>query len=299
MKNKKMPIQYGEIGLLALLALLWGSSYFLTKIAVETIPPITLIAVRVSIAALFLSAVVLWRRETFPSDLKSWRMLFVQALFNSIGAWTVLAWGQQFVDSGLASVLNSTSPIFVFFITLFITRHESANVTKLFGACLGVAGVVGIVGIDVFQDMGGQGLALGAVLFGALLYACAAIYGRRFAYLPSTVTAAGTMIWASVCLVPISLYFEKPWTIMPTFTALIATAILSVFCTAFALLLYFRLVRTLGSMGVASQSYLRAGVGVLLGVFVLGEQMTINLAFGLMAVILGVAVINLPVRTNR
>ncbi|MEH6402676.1 MAG: EamA family transporter [Sneathiella sp.] len=299
MKNNKTKVQYGEVGLLALLALLWGSSYFLTKIAVETIPPITLIAVRVSIAALFLSAVVFAKKETFPRDLKSWRMLFVQALFNSIGAWTVLAWGQQYVDSGLASVLNSTSPIFVFFITVFITRHETTNAFKLLGACLGVFGVACIVGVDVLQGIGQQVIAQGAVLFGAVLYACAAIYGKRFSYLPPTVTAAGTMIWASVCLVPISLYVEKPWTASPTSSAIIATAILSVFCTALALLLYFRLVRTLGSMGVASQSYLRAGVGVLLGVIILGEQISLVVAIGLVAAILGVAAINMPNRKSR
>ncbi|MBL4908320.1 MAG: EamA family transporter, partial [Sneathiella sp.] len=130
-----------ELGFLVLLAIFWGSSYLFVKIAVETIPPITLIAVRVSIAAVFLLGVLSWRGEKLPRDSRNWRMLFFQALFNSIGAWTILAWGQQYVDSGLASVLNSTSPLFVFFITLLFTRHESSNFTKLLGAGLGVLGV--------------------------------------------------------------------------------------------------------------------------------------------------------------
>lgn len=91
MEKNKNKIQFGEVGLLTLLAVLWGSSYFLTKIVVESIPAITLIAVRVSIAAVFLSLVVHLRKEVFPRDKKSWGMLFVQAVFNSIGAWTVLA----------------------------------------------------------------------------------------------------------------------------------------------------------------------------------------------------------------
>ncbi|MBL4721104.1 MAG: DMT family transporter, partial [Alphaproteobacteria bacterium] len=95
-----------EISLLALLAFLWGSSYLLTKIAVGSIPPITLIAVRVSLAAIFLFLILMWKREQLPKDARTWRRLFVQAIFNSIGAWTVLAWGQQYVDSGLSSVLN-------------------------------------------------------------------------------------------------------------------------------------------------------------------------------------------------
>ena len=113
-----------ELLLLALLALLWGSSYLFIKIAVAEIPPVTLIAARVLGAALFLYVVLWLRRDGLPRERRTWGLLGVQAVFNSIGAWTVLAWGQQFVDAGLASVLNSTSPIFVVIFTGLLTRHE-------------------------------------------------------------------------------------------------------------------------------------------------------------------------------
>ena len=285
-----------EIGLLALLAILWGSSYLLIKVALDTIPPVTLIAVRVAIAAFFLLMVMKWQGEHLPRDGQTWRMLLVQAFFNSIGAWTVLAWGQQFVGSGLASVLNSTSPIFVFFITLLFTRHEAVNLRKLLGACLGILGVTLIVGVDVLHGLGREVLAQLAVLLGAVLYAAAAIYGKKFGHLSPTVTAAGTMIWATICLVPLSLVLERPWTLDPSGISILAALVLAVACTGAALLIYFRLVRTLGSMGVASQSYLRAGVGVALGVIVLGEQITLVVGVGVVAAILGVAAINLPGR---
>lgn len=286
-----------EIGLLGALALLWGSSYLLLKVAVETIPPVTLIAGRVTIAAVFLTAVMIWRGERLPRDGRTWRMLLVQAVLNSIGAWTVLAWGQQYVDSGLASVLNSTSPVFVFLITALVTRHEPAGGVKLLGACLGVAGVVLIVGTDVLSGLGQQVAAQLAVVLGALLYGMAAIYGKRFSHLTPTVTAAGTMIWATTCLVPLSLAIDQPWTLRPSAVSVLAAIVLGVLCTGAALLIYFRLVRTLGSMGVASQSYLRAGVGVLLGTIVLGEQITPVVGLGLAAAVLGVVAINLPNRT--
>ena len=200
-----------EFALLGLLALLWGSSYLLIKVAVETIPPVTLIASRVAMAAAFLLVVVAWKGEHLPRDGRTWRMLFVQACFNSIGAWTVLAWGQQYVDSGLASVLNSTSPIFVFLISLLFIRHESATGLKLLGACLGVVGVTLIVGVDALAGLGQQVAAQLAVLLGAVLYAGAAIHGKRFSHLKSSVAAAGTMIWATVCLVPLSMVMEQPW----------------------------------------------------------------------------------------
>lgn len=283
-----------ELLLLGLLALLWGSSYLFIKIAVADIPPVTLIALRVLGAALFLMLVMRLWRQRLPRDGRTWRLLFVQAILNSIGAWTILAWGQQFVGSGLASVLNSTSPIFVFLATALITRHESVGGLKLLGAMTGVAGVVLIVGVDVLAGLGSQVAGQLACLAGAALYAGAAIFAKRLAHIPAMATATGTMIWASVVLVPLSVFLERPWTLRPGPEAVWATLVLSIFCTGVALLIYFRLVRTLGSMGVASQSYLRAGAGVILGMIFLGETISPPILVGLAAAIVGVAMINWP-----
>lgn len=285
-----------ELPLLALLALLWGSSYLFLKVAVTEIPPITLIALRVAGAAGFLLVVLRLRGETLPRDWNTRRMLLQQAFFNSIAAWTVLAWGQQFVDAGLASVLNSTSPIFVYLFTALVTRHEPLGGRKLAGAFIGFFGVVLIVGVAALRGFGSQVAGQLACLTGAALYACAAIYGTRFSHLSAVATAAGTMTWATAVLVPLALFLERPWTLNPSAKAIGATAMLSVFCTAVALLIYFRLVRTIGSMGVASQSYLRAGVGVVLGLLLLGETITPSVAAGLVAAIVGVALINAPTR---
>lgn len=285
-----------EMPLLALLALLWGSSYLFIKIAVAEIPPVTLIALRVLGAAIFLMIVMAIRSERLPQDGRTWRMLGIQAILNSIGAWTVLAWGQQFVDAGLASVLNSTSPVFVFLITGFVTRHEPLGARKLLGATFGIIGVVLIVGVDALAGLGAQVAGQMACLLGAALYAGAAIYGRRFGHISALATAAGTMIWASAVLIPLALILDRPWTLAPSIQAIAATLVLSIFCTGIALLIYFRLLRTLGSMGVASQSYLRAGVGVILGLMFLGETISLPVAIGLIAAIVGVALINWPTR---
>ena len=288
-----------ELLLLGLLALLWGSSYLFIKVAVAEIPPVTLIALRVFGAATFLMIVMRLRAESLPRDRRTWRMLLVQAFFNSIGAWTVLAWGQQFVGAGLASVLNSTSPIFVILMIACVTRHEGLGGRKLLGAAIGVIGVVLVVGVDVLDGLGEQVAGQVACLIGAALYAGAAIYGKRFGHLSAVTTAAGTMIWASAVLVPAALILERPWTLSPSFAAIAATFVLSVLCTGLALLIYFRLVRTLGSMGVASQSYLRAGVGVILGMVFLGETFTVPIALGLVIAVAGVVLINLPQRSAK
>jgi len=281
-----------EFALLALLALFWGSSYLFIKVALETIPPLTLIAGRVSLAAALLYAVARWQGHRLPTDVATWKQLFVQCFFLCLGGWAVLAWGQQFIDSGLAGILNSTSPIFVFFIILLWTRHESVSGLRLAGALLGLAGVVLIIGVDALRGFGTQVTGQLAVLLSAVLYAGSAIYGKRFANLPSTITASGTMICASIVLIPLSLMVDQSWTLAPSAKSLAAALALAFISSCLALLLYFRLIKTLGSMGIASQAYLRVGVSVVLGVVVLDEQVGWTVGFGLVAVVMGVIAIN-------
>ncbi|MDF1791406.1 MAG: DMT family transporter [Thalassobaculaceae bacterium] len=281
-----------ELGLLACLALLWGGSYPLLKIAVAEIPPITLIAARVSVAAAILLAIAAAQGERLPTGRAIWGRLFLQAFLNSYGAWTLLAWGQRQIESALGAVLNSTSPLFVFLITALVTRHEATGGLRLLGAALGLGGVVLIVGADALNGLGDQVAAQIAVLVSAGLYAGAALHGRRFSHLPPVVTAAGTMLCAAAVLIPASILLDRPWELAPSWRALGSALVLGIACTGIALLLYFRLVRTLGSLGVASQSYLRAGVGVLLGVLVLGETLTPTVIVGVVAAIAGVVAIN-------
>ncbi len=287
-----------EIALLGVLACLWGSSYLLIKIALGSIPPITLMAFRVALAALFLLVAMQIHGERLPRDSMSWRRLFVQSLLNSSLAWLVLAWGQQYVPSGLAGVLNSTSPLFVFLITAIATRGGSTSLVKTAGVGLGFLGVLLVIGVDALRGVGQQTLAQAAVLFGAFLYALAAINGKKLAHLSPLATATGTMLWAAVTLLPLSLVVDQPWTLTPSFNAMLAATTLSLLCTGVALIIYFRLIQTLGPLGVASQSYLRAGVSVMLGLFVLGEQLSPTVFVGLVIIIVGVALMNVRAKQS-
>ena len=277
-----------EFALLGTLACLWGSSYLLIKVALTSFPPITLMAIRVTLAAAFLVTVMRVRGDRLPRDGHTLRMLFVQSLLNSSVAWLALAWGQQYLASGLAGVLNSTSPLFVFLLT-GLSAGATKSMPKLAGVLLGFVGVTLVVGLGALQGLGQQALAQAAVLFAAFLYACAAINGKRLAHVSPLATATGTMLWALITLVPLSLAFDQPWTIQPAAT-------LAILGTGVALIIYFRLIKTLGSMGVASQSYLRAGVSVMLGMVILGEQLSGTVLIGLAIIIVGVALINWPAR---
>ncbi|MFN3131751.1 DMT family transporter [Roseibium sp.] len=282
-----------EFGLLGLLALLWGSSYMWISLALDTIPPLTLITFRVGLASLILVAILSFRGLRLPSEAHTWRALFIQSIVNSSGPWLLLAWGQQSVDSAVASVLNSTSPLFVFFFSLFLMSGSDRPAgQQLLGALAGIAGIVLIVGTGALESLGGAFVPQVAVLAGAALYGIAAIRGRQFAHLPPLVTAAGTLICSTLTLLPLSLMFDHPWTLQISPQSLWAGGILSVFCTAFAFLIYFRLINTIGPMGTSSQAYLRSGIGVLLGIVFLNETLDLETFAGICLAIFGVVLIN-------
>jgi drug/metabolite transporter (DMT)-like permease len=285
-----------EYALLALLALLWGSSYTWIKIGLESLPPVTFMASRVLLGSVLLFGMMRARGLAFPRSRALWEALILQSILNCSLAWLLLAWGQQFIPSGTAGVLNSTSPLFVVVLTLFINKKFVWR--DVAGALIGFAGVVLVIGpAAISATSSAEAWAYGAVLFGAFLYACAALNGKRLNSLHPLVTATGTMLCAAVVLLPIAL-FDKPWTLAPTPRSLGAAVMSGVFSTAIAMTIYFRLVRTLGSLGVASQAYLRAGFSVLLGVMLLGERPSVFVLGGLALVVAGVVLINWPKRSG-
>ncbi len=287
-----------ELGFLGLLALLWGSSFMWISIGVQTIPPVTLAAIRVVVASVVIGLVMLVKGQRLPTEPKLIGQLFILAMIGSIIPWVSLAWGQQFVDSALASVLNSTSPIWVLFITVLFLKGDNPPALKMLGAGLGFCGVVLIIGTDALAGLGDHIWGQLAVLLGAILYGCTSIYGRRFHNVPNTVTAASTSILSALFLVPLSFIVDQPMSLSPSMASIGAVLMLGVFSTGIALLIYFRLLKSLGSLGVASQAYLRAGVGVGLGVFILGETITATVGMGIAIALLGVVLINLPVRVK-
>lgn len=281
--------------LLCTLALLWGSSYLWINVGLVSFPPLTLMAIRVSLAAIFLMGVLAIRGTGLPRDSALWRSFLIQSFVNSTGPWVLLAWGQLYVDSAVASVLNSTSPLFVFVLSFLIFGNAGRpGFAQLCGALLGFGGIILIIGPGALSDLGKELLPQAMVLLSALLYGVAALRGRVFAGIPPIVTATGTLICASLVLIPISLLVDRPWNLEPTIGSLTAVGILGILCTALAFLIYFRLLATIGPMGTASQAYLRSGVGVGLGVVFLSETLDLMTFAGICLAIGGVVLINWP-----
>jgi drug/metabolite transporter (DMT)-like permease len=230
-----------------------------------------------------------------PRDHVVWMQLFVQACLNITVPFTLISWGEQFIGSGLAGILNAAPPVFVTLLAWLGTRHEAITPKKLLGVVLGIVGVVAIVGPTAVLDLGRHGFAELAILLASLCYALAAIGGRGFANLPPIVSATGTVVCAAFTMIPLSLLVDRPWQVLPSALSVAASLCLGVFSTSAAYIVYFRLLALVGPLGTSSGSYLRAGVAVVLGVVFLGETFTPWSVVGLGCVLIGVAILT----TNR
>lgn len=287
-----------SFALVLLLALLWGASYPLLKVAVETLPPLTVVAIRSLIGGLILLAALGPRVKVLGqvSTGSSLRALSIQSAFNCVIPWILIAWAMPSLDAGLAAILNSLSPIFIFLLTAFVTRHEPVTRRKFVGVVLGLAGVVTIVGVDAIAGVGTKTLAELACVAGAFSYAVAGVIGVRFARVTPLVPAAGTTLIAAAVLLPLALVVEQPWTLRPSIPSMLAVLAAAVFSTGIAMVVYFRLLATVGSIAMSSQAYLRILVGVGLGMAFLGETPTRHALVGLGLVVAGVVAMTWPVR---
>jgi drug/metabolite transporter (DMT)-like permease len=287
-----------DFALLALLATLWGASYTFIKLGVATIPPITLIAARTLIAGVLLLVIMRWRGMSLPRDIASWRRFLFQACLNSVIPFTLIAWAERSLDAGLATILNSTAPVYTFLLTFAVSGHEPATMRKLFGVLAGLAGTCLIVGVQALSGLGEQFVAQIAVVVATMCYAGAAIFSRGFRSLDPMAPAAGSLLCGAAILVPLSLVIDHPWTLAPSASSMLALLGLAVFSTALAFVIYFRLIQTLGPVGTTSQAYLRVPIGVAIGVLFLGETLTSTAWIGLGCVVVGVAAMTIPARAG-
>jgi drug/metabolite transporter (DMT)-like permease len=283
-----------DLASLLALAVLWGASYSFIRLGVETIPPLTLIAARTLIAGVLLLLVIRWRGLALPRDPVIWRRFLIQACLNSAVPFTLIAWAETSVEAGLASILNAGSPIFAFLLSMLFFRAEAAAGRKLLGVAAGLLGVCLIIGVEALSGFGRELWAQLALVAAAACYGGAALFGRNFKGLDPIMPAAGSLLCGAVILIPFSLLVGRPWTLAPSAASIQALLALSVFSTALAFIIYFRLIDRLGAVATTSVAYLRVPAGVAIGVLFLGERLSATAWAGLALVILGVFAMTLP-----
>lgn len=260
-------------GLLAALSLVWGGSFFFAEVALAALPPFTIVLARLALGAAGLWLLVCLTRATLPTGLRDWRDLAAMGLLNNALPFSLIVWGQQWIDGGLASVLNATTPVFGVVAAHFLTRDEKLTANRLAGAAVGVAGVAVLVGPAAPDDSGGYLVGSAAVLAAAVSYAAAGLWGRRLRHLPPVSAAAGQVGCSTLIVLPLALLLERPWTLpAPPPEVWGALAGIGLLSTSLAYLLFFAILRRAGGSNVMLVTLMIPPSAVLLGALFLGER---------------------------
>ncbi len=265
-----------EWGMLIILSVLWGGSFFFVEVALQGLPTLTLVAIRVALAALALWAVALVRGLKPPRSLKVWLAFAGMGLLNNVIPFSLIVWGQTEIASGLASIFNATTPLFAVVVAHVFLRDERATPMKIAGVVVGFVGVVVMIGPAALDGFGAAVVAQMAILGAALAYAFAGVFGRRFKTmgLDPILTAAGQVTASSVILTPVALVVDRPYLLpMPGGDVWISVIALALLSTALAYILYFRLLSSSGATNLLLVTFLIPVSAILLGVTLLGEEL--------------------------
>jgi drug/metabolite transporter (DMT)-like permease len=273
---------------------MWGCAFFFLAIQLRELPPFTIVLVRVGFAALLLLAYAAIAGVRLPPR-AAWPAFVVLALLNNVFPFLFYGFAQQHITSGLASILNATTPLWGVVVAHAFTRDERATPGKVAGVALGFAGVAVMTGADALGGLGGNVLAQLACLAATLSYALAAIWSRRFAGLGISPlgVATGQLAAATVVMIPFAVFIDRPWTLaMPSLTVWGAIAGMVLVSTVFAYVLYFRLVERAGASNSLLVNFTIPIVAILLGVMVLGEALLPKHLIGMILIALGLAAID-------
>ena len=284
-----------EWALLITLSVVWGGSYLFIGIAVRELPPLTIVALRVALAALTLQTVLRLIGTRIPMRREAWRAFFGMGILNNVIPFVLIVWGQTHIASGLASILNATTPLFTVVVAHFLTRDERLTGLRLAGVLVGFAGVAVMIGGAALQSLGVNVTAQLAVLAAALSYAFSGVYGRRFKAMgiAPAATAAGQLTASSLMLLPAAILVDRPWTLpMPsaeTVTAVLALALVS---SAFAYILFFRLLEAAGATNAGLVTFLIPVSAILFGTLILGEVLEPKHVAGMALIAAGLLLID-------
>jgi len=284
-------------GLLALLGMIWGGSFFFARVAVAHVPPATLVLLRVGIAALALHVYIAGRFDIYPTLRARWREFLLLGLINNAVPHLLIFLGQTQIGAGLASILNATTPIFTVLIANSMTVDEKLSPQKVAGCLIGLLGTAVLIGPRALAPFTGDGgPPLWAVIlpvFAAISYGLAATYGKRFRGVAPPVTAAGQLTAATLLVLPVSLVADSPWQLpLPPLSAVLAVLALALLSTAYGYILFFRIMAAAGATNTSLVTLLVPPSAILAGMLFLGERLTPLGMLGMALVLMGLVVLD-------
>ena len=277
------------------LAVIWGAAFLFISVAVREVEPLTYVWLRLSLAAAAMWLFLWWRGESAGLPRQVWGSILVLALFNNAIPFVLFGWGQTHIASGLAAILNATTPIWGVVVAHLFTSDEKLSGRKLAGVVLGFAGVTVMIGPALLGSLGNNVLAQLACVTAALCYAFAGVWARRYRGMglsPISVTT-GQLSAGALLMLPLALLVDRPWLdAMPSIKAIGAILALAVVCSAFAYILYFRLIDRAGATNALLVTLLVPPVAIFLGSLVLNEVIEPRDFAGLALIALGLAAID-------
>ena len=281
--------------MLVTLATVWGGSFLFNAILVAELPVITIVAIRVTVAALTLWAFVRITGRKIPTSPQVWGALLILGVLNNAIPFSLIVQGQTQITSGLASILNATTPLFTILVAGFFLTDERFNRLRVLGVIVGFLGVILMVGPEALGGLGAYFWAQLCALGAALSYGFASVFGRRFRELKvdPVMVATGQVTMSSLVLWPIALWIDGPQDILGiSFNAAVSMFGLAVLCTSFAYILYFRILERAGATNISLVTFLVPISAIILGFLVLGETIFIKEIIGMALIGLGLAIID-------
>jgi drug/metabolite transporter (DMT)-like permease len=279
--------------LLGVLGLIWGNAFVFTKTALVSIPPLTIVAGRLLVAAIVLFGFVRAAGLTMPNHSGVWRSVVAMALVGTALPFFLVTWGQDGIDAGLAGVLMAVMPLATLVLAHVFVVEENMTSQSAFGFVLGFFGIVVLMGPAVLLRLGGGASTVTqqmAVLAGAICYAINTIVARRMLPTPALVIAAGVMAVSAAVMVPIAVWVDKPWTLHVSARDAACVVYLGLAATALAETIYFRVIASAGATFVSLMNYLIPVVAVLAGIIALGEEPGWHVAVALAMILTGIGI---------
>jgi drug/metabolite transporter (DMT)-like permease len=277
------------------LVAMWGSSFMFNKLGVATVPPLVLVAGRITIGAAILLVLVYAKGLRLPPVGTIWLAYAVLGVIGNVLPFFLITWGQQSIDSALAGILMAAMPLATLVLAHFFVQGERMTVARVIGFMLGFAGIVLLFEPAAVAGVGGsrlQVISQLAVLCGALCYSANSIMARLLIKNDFLVASAGTMLVSTAVVIPLALVFSAPSTLQPSGSSIAAIVWLGVGPTAIATILYFRLISSAGPTFMSLVNYLSPAIAVFLGVALLGEKPGVNAYAGLALILVGIAVVS-------
>jgi drug/metabolite transporter (DMT)-like permease len=279
--------------LLITLSILWGGSFFFNAVALRDLPPLTVVIARVAIAAAVLWLLIALSGQRLAVRPGLWLAFFAMGALNNVIPFTLIVWGQTRIGSGLASILNATTPLFTVILAHWLTRDEPMTPARVIGVVCGLLGVAVMIGTRALEQFGLEVIAQLAVVGAAISYAFAGIFGRRFKQTPPLITAAGQLSASALMMLPVVMFVDRPWDLTTpgpqTWGAVFG---LAVFSSALAYVIYFRILARAGATNLLLVTFLIPVSALLLGISVLGEVLEARQVTGMILIALGLAAID-------